>query len=48
VAVIKTNYQCWHGTYVSWNAKEKTYWHPNSDTPCDDKNPMFVDRNKKK
>lgn len=44
MAEIKTDYQCWHGTYVSWNAKEKSWWHPNSDTKCDDPGPMHKAR----
>lgn len=44
MATIRTDHQCWHGTYVSWNAKEDTWWHPNSDTPCDDKHPMHKPR----
>ena len=38
--IIKTNWQCWHGTYVTPTGNGWT--HANSGTRCDDPEPMYV------
>lgn len=40
--VIKTEWACWHGTYVAWKRIPPPghWWHPNSKTDCDDPAPM--------
>lgn len=40
----KTDYQCWHGTYVKPDASG--WVHANSGTRCDDPNPMYKPQKK--
>jgi hypothetical protein len=41
MSIIKTDYQCWHGTYVA--PDHRGGWlHPNSGTSCDDPDPAYL------